>query len=150
MAVVRTSLREELNASGSVLVPFHGESMLPLLRQDKDCAVIIKADFDDLKPMDIVLYYDPEREIFILHRLLWKEDHTAMMLGDNCTAIEKVSEDQICGRLSEFFRDGKEVKAADACYQLYVFLWAKPWKVRIALLKCLGKVKRAVLRGNRK
>lgn len=157
MDIVRTSLREELNTNGSILVPLHGVSMLPLLRQDKDCAVIVKTDFRDLKPMDVVLYYDPGRDMYILHRLLWKENHTAKILGDNCTSIETVPEDRIRGRMSEFFHGEKEIKTTDSGYQLYVSLWAKPWKIRVVLLKCRNKVrragskvKRAVVRGDQK
>lgn len=157
MDVVRTSLKEELKTKGSVLVPIHGVSMLPILRQKTDCVVVEDASFQDLKPMDVVLYYNPDRDMYILHRLLWKENHTAKILGDNCTTIENVPEDKIRGRMSEFFRGEKGVKTTDPGYRLYVSLWARPWKMRVFLLKCRNKVhragskvKRMILRGDRK
>lgn len=157
MDVVRTSLREELKTKGSVLVPIHGVSMLPMLRQKTDCVVVENATFEDLKPMDVVLYYDPVRDMYILHRLLWKENHAAKILGDNCVTIETVPEDKIRGRMSEFFRGEKDIKTTDAGYRMYVVLWARPWKFRIFLLKCRNKalhvgskLKRMIQRGDRK
>lgn len=157
-SVEKTNIKEELLKTGKLIYPIRGVSMLPMLRQNSDCVVIKKATYEDVKPMDVVLYYNPDRDVYILHRLLWKErDHGmnyAMILGDNCISLEKVPEDWIIGRLTSFFRGEKEVLITSREYQLYVSTWAKPWKMRVTALKVKNQVHRAggkvkkMIRGN--
>ena len=152
-----TNIKDELEKDGCLILPIRGSSMMPLLRQDKDCVVVERASFNDLRPMDVVLYFNPTRDAYILHRLLWKKEsasasfnnkkisegtagtgiknNIAIILGDNCVNLEYVPEEWILGRLISFFRGEKKVQLTDPAYQKYVKFWAKPWKRRVVLIK---------------
>lgn len=156
-----TNIKDELEKEGHLLLPIKGVSMMPMLRQNQDCVVVSSCGFDELSLWDVVLYYNPERDAYILHRLLWKGKrkgvNTAVILGDNCITLEYVPEEWILGKLTSFFRGEKEVQLDDPRYQRYVALWVKPWKRRISILKLKGqawraasKVKRRVMRKDEK
>ena len=66
----------------SMRIPIHGDSMFPLIRMDRDYVTI-----QPLKDMpeigDIVLYDDPGRGCYVLHRV-WKiNDEKIQTWGDN-------------------------------------------------------------------
>lgn len=63
-------------------IPIHGNSMFPLIRMDRDYVTILP-----LKEMpevgDIVLYDDPLRECYVLHRVWMIQDKNILTWGDN-------------------------------------------------------------------
>ena len=63
-------------------IPIHGNSMFPLIRMDLDYVTILP-----LKDMpevgDIVLYDDPQRDCYVLHRVWMIQDKNILTWGDN-------------------------------------------------------------------
>ena len=63
-------------------IPIHGNSMFPLIRMDQDYVTI-----QPLKEMpetgDIVLYDDPQRSCYVLHRVWMIQDENILTWGDN-------------------------------------------------------------------
>lgn len=129
------SIREELQKEGRVLLPIRGVSMWPMLRQNTDCVVVERASFEELAPMDVVLYQRPGQSGYTLHRLLRKEGMYGIILGDHCVRRERVPAAWILGRLTSFYRGEKEIQPENILYRLYLFLWVRPQHFRTLVLR---------------
>ena len=63
-------------------IPIHGNSMFPLIRMDRDYVTILPLT-DMPEVGDIVLYDDPQRECYVLHRVWMIQDKNILTWGDN-------------------------------------------------------------------
>ena len=141
-----------LARDGTLVYTGVGSSMLPMLRPRRDL-LIIERPSESLKRYDVALYRRDSGQ-YVLHRVLkaCKDGYT--MCGDHQWQREfGVTDRQIIGVLIAFVRDGKEISAADPCYQLYVHLWCDLFGLRAAILWCLtlcGRIKRKLTRNHNK
>ena len=75
----------EMAMEGNTLpmrIPIHGNSMFPLIRMDRDYVTILP--LKDLPEIgDIVLYDDPDRDCYVLHRVWLIQDKHILTWGDN-------------------------------------------------------------------
>lgn len=115
-----------------------GSSMYPMLRNRKD-TIIISPYTGRLKPYDIPLYRRGDQ--YVLHRILEVRPDSYVIRGDNCIRKEYgITDKQIIGVLSGFYRGNKKINMDGIPYRLYSRLWpAANGLVRVAVL-----VKRAV------
>jgi signal peptidase I len=121
MAIISTTVEEILVTEGSVTYKVKGKSMEPMLRQDCDLVTIVKKDPGTrCCENDVVLYHSNQK--LILHRVVKVlPDNKYNILGDNCSRIEKnVSDDDIIGVMSCFYRDGFCFNASNAKYRDYI------------------------------
>ena len=102
---MKSSIENELNIKGYVFYDVHGNSMQPLIRQDKDLAVINKVT-GSLHKYDIILYKRDNK--LILHRIVKIKDGKYIIAGDNCAYKEyDITDDNIIGILSSIERNAK-------------------------------------------
>ena len=64
-------------------VPINGVSMYPLVRRNRDMVLLMPQPFDAVAG-DIVLFFDPKRDRYVLHRLWEKDGERVLTWGDNC------------------------------------------------------------------
>ena len=126
------SFEELLDTQGSIVWRTSGNSMRPLIRQGKDVVVITKPDNRPVK-YDVILYKVKDR--YLLHRILKVHDGYFTVAGDNNTFLEKVTDDQIIGVMTEFKRGGKEYDLSSRKYRFYTKNWCGKFRLKCVFLK---------------
>ncbi len=134
-------IREVLNKDGHFRMYPRGTSMLPLIRQEIDSVVLVKAD-GDIKVGEIAFYLRDDGH-YVLHRIVGKKtgakdtgesvgnntDSTGehvfyTMCGDNQLKLEEgIRRDQIIGVVETVYRKDKAITAGSPGYRLYRFVW---------------------------
>ena len=111
-----------------------GDSMKPLIRQDRDLLVIEKPN-GRLKKYDVPLYRRDSGQ-YVLHRILKVREHDYVICGDNrCKKETGISDRQIIGVLTAVVRNGKEVPVTALRYRVYVHLWCDCFPLRVLFIK---------------
>ena len=127
--------------------------MLPLLHQRKDIIIVMAKGEERCRKYDVVLFRRGPK--YVLHRVIEVRPDDYVIVGDNQYQKEYgVKDEQILGIMTRCIRNGKEIKADDKLYQIYVHLWCDFFPIRAAILRgkqfyrrVVRKVKR-ILKGN--
>ena len=105
--------------------------------------------------MHIIIYYQQHRiiltkgEEYGLKTRIKVYADSYDILGDNCIGIEHgISKTDVLGVMTDFTHKGKQYKTDDIGYRLYVWLWCRPYKLRIFLKKIRMRLQ-SVLRKKR-
>ena len=133
--MIRLSYEEYLRKYHTLTYKNVGVSMLPLLKQGRDSFTVreVKPD-ESCKIWDVVLYKRGTH--YVLHRIIKIYNDSYDILGDNCIGIERrIPKTDVLGVMTEFTHKGKRFTTRDLRYRLYVFLWCRPYPVRIFLKK---------------
>ena len=136
---------DALEQNGYITYTNVGVSMMPLLREHRDIMVIQKRGAERLRRLDAVLFVRPGvegRGHYVLHRILKVCDRGYWIVGDNCIGGECVREENVIGVLTSVIRDGKEVDFRGAGYRLYLKCWCAPYRMRFAVLRAKGFLRR--------
>ena len=141
-------IKEQLDKDGCVKFTPKGNSMLPTLRNNKDCVTLGRPELP-LKKYQIAFYVRDNNQ-YVLHRVVKVEkSNTYVMRGDNQFRNEKgVRENQIIGVVKSFTRNGKEYYGNERTYKFYCILWYKTVKLRKILRRIrifAGKIKRKII-----
>lgn len=114
-------IREQLAAGHSVRFSPKGISMLPMLRQGKD-SVVLSPMLEKLRKYDLPLY-QRENGKYILHRVI-RVGETYTCMGDNQFEEEPgVTDGQIVGVVTAFYRGEKRYGINQLSYRLYCVFW---------------------------
>ncbi len=114
------SFTEHLETFGFIAHSIKGTSMLPILREGKDVALIGKKPQGRCCRYDVVLYRRNSGEN-VLHRIVRVRKKDYIICGDNCNYLEKgITDRQILGVMTGILRDGKEISVNDPQYLMYV------------------------------
>ena len=133
-----------------------GVSMYPMLRNRRD-TIVLKPAEGRLKKYDVPLYKVGER--YVLHRVIGVRRDHYVVRGDNLIIKERVTDDQILGVLTEFYRNPKNISEKKALevqnakpvnmngigYKLYSRIWHYIFPIRFLYKKArhlAGKVLR--------
>ena len=136
-----SSFEEVLAHNGRLVYTHVGDSMWPLIRDDKDLLVIVPAE-GRLKRFDIPLYRRDTGQV-VLHRILKVRESDYIICGDNRWYKETgITDRHIIGKLDAVIRDGKEHPLSGIGYRMYVFLWCRLFPVRVFILKVSYVLKR--------
>lgn len=110
-------------------IPIHGNSMFPLIRMDRDY-VTIQPLKDMPKIGDIVLYDDPQRDRYVLHRV-WKIHKKSILTwGDNCYYTDGWRPlDDIWGKAVLIERGKREIKPDPKKGLILAKIWHPTGKV---------------------
>ncbi len=139
------SFEEELEKSGKLVYTTVGVSMRPLIKQDRDIAIISKPR-ERLKKFDVALYKRPNGQ-YVLHRVVKVLGNGYVILGDNCISKEyNIKDSQILGVLTSLNRKGKEVDLNSFGYKLYVRARYAHYPVRVIISKSKRFIKRLLKR----
>lgn len=132
----KSSFEEVLARDGRLVYTNMGDSMLPLIRQDRDLLVIEKPT-GRLNRLDIPLYKRDSGQ-YVLHRILRVRERDYILCGDNRWSVESgVMDCHIIGVLTARIRDGKELSMSDWHCWLYAHLWCDFFPVRALILRIL-------------
>jgi len=112
---------EALNEYGYFAGPPVGTSMLPLLRENEDVVVIRPCEA--VRLLDVILYRRTDGNT-VLHRVVGKRKDGYILRGDNQIVNEYgVKDIQVIGKMTSFYRKGKEYSMQEASVRLYGFVW---------------------------
>lgn len=142
---IRTDIEGVLRREGVFVSTTVGISMVPMLRNRHDTIVIRPlAPSERLHVGDVPLYRAGER--YVLHRVIAVHDGWYAIRGDNCVTTEQVRDDQILGRLVEFYRGRRHVVCDESRgYRAYWRAWLAVWPLRLCwkrLRHAIGRVLR--------
>lgn len=112
------SIEQMLREKGVYVGTTVGTSMEPLLRTRRD-VVVIEKPAGRLKKNDVPLYR--RGEDYVLHRIVKVLPDSYVILGDNCRNREYgITDDDIIGVLTAFYRKGKYCTVTDWRCRAYV------------------------------
>lgn len=123
-----------IERNGRLIYTCIGDSMRPLIRQDKDLLIIEKT-YGRLKKYAVPLYKRDNGQ-YVLHRILKVRNDDYVICGDNRYRKEYgITDQHIIGVLAAVVRDGEEISTTDWRYLLYVHLWCDFFPIRAFILK---------------
>jgi hypothetical protein len=124
-----------------------GYSMYPMLRPNRDTILICPCN-GRLKKYDVALYKSDGN--YILHRIIKVLPDSYIIRGDNRMDKEYgITDDDILGVLTEFYRDNKKIKVDGFGYKLYARIWNFVFPIRYCYKKLRGlasRIKRLIKR----
>ena len=119
-----------------------GVSMYRMLRNRRD-TIIIRPCEGRLNKYDVPLY--KRGSDYILHRIVDVRPDSYVICGDNCLQKEYgITDEQILGVLTGFYRDGKPIDMDSIFYKSYVRLWCAAYPLRCIYKKVKSKAGKAV------
>ena len=121
-------IEDVLSEEGVFVSTTVGCSMYPMLRNRKD-TIIIRPYEGRLKKYDVPLY--KRGSDYILHRILEVRPEDYVICGDNCIQKEYgITDEQILGVLTGFYRGKKLVNMDGWLYKSYVRCWCVLYPIR--------------------
>ena len=136
-----TRFEDVIERDGRLVYTNVGDSMRPLIRQDRDI-LIIEKPHGRLKKYDVPLYKRDTGQ-YVLHRILKVRRDDYVICGDNRWSKEYgITDRHIIGVLTAVIRKGKEVSVNDWKYRAYVHLWCDLFLVRAPIVYVVNKLKR--------
>lgn len=147
--MITIKLEDQLSKDGKILTTVHGNSMMPLLRQDRD-TVIIQLPEALPKKGDVVLYKREEGSNLVLHRVTGFKDGVYTTRGDNRFITERVLPSQVIGVMESFYRDEKHIVCKESKgYSSYVAFISATYFLRYLIHLILRGIKK-IVRGLKK
>ncbi|MGN0534140.1 MAG: S24/S26 family peptidase [Eubacterium sp.] len=128
-----SSIKEILDKTGLYTGLTMGNSMEPLIHQQRDNIIVVK-NKERLKKYDVPVYLTKSGK-YVMHRIIKVCDDHYVIVGDNRTEREYVTDDMICGVLAGFYKNGKRYVDCQKSksYKLYSRVWVALLPVRPAL-----------------
>ena len=137
----KSTFEKQLAQNGKLIYTNKGDSMMPLIKQDRDL-LVIKPVKGRLKKYDVPLYKRDSGQ-YVLHRVLKVRRHDYVICGDNRWKREYgISDRHIIGVLTAVVRNGREVSVNSLKYKLYVHLWCDLFPLRAFIIRAANKLKR--------
>jgi signal peptidase I len=124
------SIKEILENNGIYTGLTMGISMKPLIHHQKDTIIVVK-NKERLKKYDVPVYVLPSGK-YVMHRVIEVCDDHYVIVGDNLTRKEYVTDDMICGVLVGFYKNGKHYVDCEKSelYKLYSRVWVALLPIR--------------------
>lgn len=141
------TFEEIIEQNGFLVYTNTGDSMMPLLRQQRDLLIITPKPKGRLHRLDVPLYKRDNGQ-YIMHRILWVRDHDYVICGDNQWYLERgITDHHIIGILDSVVRDGQTIPVRSTPehphvslkYRLYVFLWCDLYLLRAPIVFLRGQ-----------
>ena len=124
----KRQIEDVLKEEGLFVSTTVGVSMYPMLRNRRD-TIIVKPYEGRLKKYDVPLYKRGDN--YILHRIIEVRSKSYVICGDNCIQKEYgITDEQILGVLTGFYRGSKQINMDGLGYQLYVRVWCRLYPIR--------------------
>jgi hypothetical protein len=112
------NIEKILERQGFIISTVKGDSMLPMLDENKDAVKIVPA-VNVLEKYDLPLYRRPGGQL-VLHRIIEVKKKHYIICGDNRKELEKVPHRWVIGVTEGFFKDGEYVSVSNEEYVEYV------------------------------
>ncbi len=137
----KSTFEEQLASTGKLIYTNVGNSMMPLIKQNRDL-IIIEPVQGRLKKYDVPLYKRDSGQ-YVLHRILKVRKQDYVICGDNRSTKEYgITDQHIIGVLTGVIRKQKMIKVTDFKYKLYVHLWCDLFPIRAFIVRVTNKIKR--------
>ena len=131
---MNSSFEKELAEKGFLIYYNVGDSMMPLVKQDRDL-MVLRVPWRECKKYDAVLYKRDNGQ-YVMHRIIGENADGFIMCGDNRYDKEYgIRKEQVLALLTGVVRGGKELSTDSAWCKLYVHLWCDFFLVRKLFLK---------------
>ena len=118
----------------------HGGSMYPLIRMDRDYVTIMPLK-EKITVGDIVMFSDPRRERYVLHRVWRIEGNKVLTWGDNCRRPDPwMPMDAIWGKATLIERGKKRIVPRPARGVRMARIW-HPFSEKF---RCLRELRTAI------
>jgi len=144
----KRQIEDVLKEDGIFVSTTAGVSMYPMLRNRKD-TIIIETYKGRLKKFDVPLYKRESR--YILHRIIEVLPDAYVIRGDNCEQKEYgITDADILGVLTGFYRGSKRVDMNGLGYKFYVHFWHHTFLIRrlfVRVKKKAGRIYRFLRKG---
>ena len=138
----RDAKRRVLEEVGVYVSTPLGKSMRPMLRGGKD-NILVEKPTGRLKKYDVALYTRADGTS-VLHRVVKVRESDYAMRGDNCDYTEYgITDDDLVGVMTGFWRGERFVSADNRRYRLYVRLNYATYPLRRLRIKT-GKLIRRI------
>lgn len=135
-------IEEVIQEQGMLVCTTVGTSMYPMLRDRRDTIIVTPYE-GRLKKYDVPLYKCGSR--YILHRIVEVRPDSYVICGDNCESKEYgVTDKQILGVLTGFYRGAKRIDMNSWQYQTYSRLACAAFPIRRLRGRCRNVVRRAL------
>lgn len=130
-------VEDEISNGRKVQFRIKGDSMSPLLRDNKDDIVLYPCLGDELSPMDIVLFRYKGK--YLLHRIIRREGNRLYIQGDGSyIAKEECFIDDVIGKVQMIVRpSGKIISVNSWQWRWLSYIWLKIRIIRNLLLRIL-------------
>lgn len=121
-------IEEVLEEQGMLVCTTSGTSMYPMLRDRRDTIIVMPYE-GRLKKYDVPLYKSGSR--YVLHRIVEVRPDSYVICGDNCERKEYgITDDQILGVLTGFYRGSKQINMDGWQYKIYARLACVAFPIR--------------------
>lgn len=151
-------IEDVINTQGFFAGTTVGISMYPMLRNRRD-TIVLKPVTKRLKKYDVPLYKVGDR--YVLHRVIKVLPDCYIIRGDNLINKERVTDNQVLGVLTEFYRNPENISESSARtlenakpvnmngfkYKAYVRVWHYSFWIRLLYKKTrhfVGNILRAL------
>lgn len=126
-------IKELLLIKKEVSIKASGDSMLPLIRGDRDIVLIKSIKFDELSIGDIVLFkYNNE---LVVHRVISIDDKIITLRGDgNKWGVEKCLFEDLIGKVFCIKRGRFTVDCESILSRTFKIIWCSNNRLRVFLL----------------
>lgn len=126
------AIKSTLNEGKSATFRVKGKSMRLFLEDERDIVKIVAVTKGDIKVKDVVLA-ELTTDTYVLHRVIKHEGNMVTLMGDgNVKGTETCHEEQIVGKVTEFYRKGrKEPDSVNGLkWRIYSSVWLalKPFR----------------------
>ena len=129
-----STFEEELERNGILIYTNRGDSMMPLLRENRDLIHIRRVN-GRCRKYDVPLYKRDSGQ-YVLHRILKVRKNDYVICGDNrCNKEYGITDRHIIGVLSGIIRDGREIPVTDIKCRIYAHLWCDLFPVRVLIIR---------------
>ena len=153
----KRQIEDVLTEEGLFVSTTVGVSMFPMLRNRRDTIIVMPYE-GRLKKYDVPLY--KRGSDYILHRIIEVLPDSYVICGDNCIQKEYgITDEQILGVLTGFYRGskqidmdswgytlymfrGKQINMDGFGYKLYVCVWCRLYPIR----KIYGRMRRVAVK----
>lgn len=124
----KQQIEDVLREEGIFVSTTVGVSMYPMLRNRKD-TIIVTSYEGRLKKYDVPLYKRGSN--YVLHRIVEVRPDSYVICGDNCVTKEyDITDEQILGVLTGFYRGSKKINMNGLAYKTYVRIWCRLYWIR--------------------
>lgn len=139
----KTDIIELLKQNKTIQIKPCGRSMLPLLVEGRDEAILRPVEKRDIRRGQVLLYRG-QFGVLTLHRVWKVKNKDVYFVGDSQVEVEgPVPMNMIYGTMCGYVRKGKEHSVTEPIYRLVYGLWLflRPERTRIVALvsKLKGK-----------
>lgn len=123
-------IEEILREKGIYIGKIKGDSMFPMLREERDRVIVVTPKFP-LKKYDVPVYRRDQH--YTMHRIVKvAKDGKYIICGDNRTRLERdITENEIIGVLAGFYRDDIYFSCNDEKYIKYAKRICRQYYIRL-------------------